>query len=129
MPAAAAISSRPASIWPLPPTCRSRWRRSRCFRPSLRSWPRLPHEDRRPCSPDHPPRPGGHRPHPDKPSPPNDCAMCTTSPKLVDVGRHPNIDLLVDSEVLEVEGQAGGFSLAAGGEPRPAGAPEGGGGG
>ena len=43
----------------------------------------------------------------DKTFPTNDCAMCTISPKLVETGRHLNIDVLVDTEVLKVDGQAG----------------------
>src|SRR3972149_11819320 len=50
---------------------------------------------------------GGHMAQLDKTFPTNDCAMCTISPKLVDVGRHPNIDLLVDTEGLQVEGRGG----------------------
>lgn len=37
----------------------------------------------------------------DKTFPTNDCAMCILSPKLVEVGRHLNIDLLTLSEVKE----------------------------
>ena len=33
----------------------------------------------------------------DKTFPTNDCSMCILSPKLVDVGRHPNIDLITYS--------------------------------
>ena len=43
---------------------------------------------------------GGHMAQLDKTFPTNDCAMCTISPKLVDAGRHPNIDLLVDTEAV-----------------------------
>ncbi|MDP7604260.1 MAG: FAD-dependent oxidoreductase, partial [Alphaproteobacteria bacterium] len=42
---------------------------------------------------------GGHMAQLDKTFPTNDCAMCTISPRLVDVGRHLNIELLTDSEV------------------------------
>jgi heterodisulfide reductase subunit A-like polyferredoxin len=33
--------------------------------------------------------------------------MCTISPKLVETGRHLNIQLMMDSEVMQVEGEAG----------------------
>jgi heterodisulfide reductase subunit A-like polyferredoxin len=61
---------------------------------------------------------GGHMAQLDKTFPTNDCAMCTISPKLVDVGRHPNIDLLVDTEVVRVDGQAGDFSVTVRRKPR-----------
>ena len=34
---------------------------------------------------------GGHMAQLDKTFPTNDCAMCTISPRLVEVGRHPDI--------------------------------------
>lgn len=61
---------------------------------------------------------GGHMAQLDKTFPTNDCAMCTISPKLVDVGRHRNIDLLVDTEVLAVDGQAGDFTVTLRRKPR-----------
>src|SRR5574341_679448 len=54
---------------------------------------------------------GGHMAQLDKTFPTNDCAMCTISPKLVEVGRHPNIEILTDTEVLDVSGQAGNFKV------------------
>src|SRR4030067_778318 len=53
---------------------------------------------------------GGHMAQLDKTFPTNDCAMCNISPKLVDTGRHTNIDILTDSDVLGVEGQGGNFT-------------------
>jgi len=50
---------------------------------------------------------GGHMAQLDKTFPTNDCAMCTISPRLVEVGRHPDIELLTDSEVVAVDGEAG----------------------
>ena len=47
----------------------------------------------------------------DKTFPTNDCAMCTISPKLVETGRHPNIQLMTNTEVLDVSGQAGNFTV------------------
>ncbi len=54
---------------------------------------------------------GGRMAQLDKTFPTNDCAMCTISPKLVEAGRHRNIELLVDTEVLGVEGEAGNLSV------------------
>ena len=54
---------------------------------------------------------GGHMAQLDKTFPTNDCAMCTISPKLVETGRHSNIDLHVDSDVIQVEGQPGDFTV------------------
>ncbi|HHH83712.1 MAG TPA: FAD-binding protein, partial [Chloroflexi bacterium] len=61
---------------------------------------------------------GGHMAQLDKTFPTNDCAMCTISPKLVETGRHLNIDVLVDREVLRVDGQAGDFTVTLRCKPR-----------
>src|SRR5512136_2777492 len=53
---------------------------------------------------------GGHMAQLDKTFPTNDCAMCTISPRLVETGRHPNITLMTDSEVIDVTGKAGNFT-------------------
>lgn len=45
----------------------------------------------------------------DKTFPTNDCAMCIISPKLVEVGRHLNINLITNSEVETLHGEAGNF--------------------
>ncbi|MFX1571194.1 MAG: FAD-dependent oxidoreductase [Promethearchaeota archaeon] len=47
----------------------------------------------------------------DKTFPTNDCAMCIVSPKLVETGRHQNIDLSINCEILDVEGEAGNFTV------------------
>jgi len=61
---------------------------------------------------------GGHMAMLDKTFPTNDCAMCTISPKLVEAGRHLNIDMMVDSEVLDVRGHAGDFTVRVRRKPR-----------
>jgi heterodisulfide reductase subunit A-like polyferredoxin len=61
---------------------------------------------------------GGHMAQLDKTFPTNDCAMCTISPKLVDTGRHLNIDLKVDTDVLKVEGEPGNFTVTLRHKPR-----------
>jgi len=61
---------------------------------------------------------GGKMAQLDKTFPTNDCAMCTISPKLVETGRHPNIQVMTDSEVLQVRGQAGDFRVQVRHKPR-----------
>ncbi|MBP8646405.1 MAG: CoB--CoM heterodisulfide reductase iron-sulfur subunit A family protein [Syntrophobacteraceae bacterium] len=46
----------------------------------------------------------------DKTFPTNDCSMCILSPKLVEAGRHLNIELMTLSEVVELTGEAGHFT-------------------
>ncbi len=47
----------------------------------------------------------------DKTFPTNDCAMCVISPKLVEAGRHLNIDLFTMTDVEKIEGEAGNFKV------------------
>ena len=47
----------------------------------------------------------------DKTFPTNDCSMCIISPKLVECGRHLNIDLLTMTDILAVTGEAGNFQV------------------
>jgi heterodisulfide reductase subunit A-like polyferredoxin len=47
----------------------------------------------------------------DKTFPTNDCSMCIISPKLVECGRHLNIDLLTMTEITDVTGEAGNFQV------------------
>jgi len=54
---------------------------------------------------------GGKMAQLDKTFPTNDCSMCTLSPKLVEVGRHMNIDLITGAEVTKVEGGKGNFRV------------------
>jgi len=61
---------------------------------------------------------GGHMAQLDKTFPTNDCAMCTISPRLVDVGRHTNIELITDSELLALEGEPGNFTATIKTHPR-----------
>ena len=53
---------------------------------------------------------GGKMAQLDKTFPTNDCSMCIVSPKLVEVGRHRNIELLTHSDVAALEGEAGNFT-------------------
>ena len=61
---------------------------------------------------------GGKMAQLDKTFPTNDCAMCTISPKLVETGAHPNIEILTNSEVLDIQGQAGDFKVRVQTAPR-----------
>src|SRR4030065_158836 len=47
----------------------------------------------------------------DKTFPTGDCSMCMISPKMVEVGRHVNIDILTLAEVMSVEGEPGDFKV------------------
>ena len=47
----------------------------------------------------------------DKTFPTNDCAMCTMAPRLVEIGRHKDIEILTLSEVQRVEGVPGNFTV------------------
>jgi NADH:ubiquinone oxidoreductase subunit E len=45
----------------------------------------------------------------DKTFPTNDCSMCILSPKLVGTGRHPNIEVITNSDVVGLSGTPGNF--------------------
>ena len=53
---------------------------------------------------------GGHMAQLDKTFPTNDCSMCTLAPKLVEAGRHLNIDMITNSELIGLEGEPGHFT-------------------
>ncbi|MBW2039730.1 MAG: CoB--CoM heterodisulfide reductase iron-sulfur subunit A family protein [Deltaproteobacteria bacterium] len=52
---------------------------------------------------------GGRMAQLDKTFPTNDCSMCILSPKLVECGRHPDIELLTYSELIALDGEPGNF--------------------
>lgn len=54
----------------------------------------------------------------DKTFPTNDCSMCILSPKLVEAGRHLNIQLMTMCDVRAVEGEAGRFTVTVHERPR-----------
>ncbi len=54
----------------------------------------------------------------DKTFPTNDCAMCTMAPRLVEIGRHRDIEILTLSDVEQIEGQAGNFAITIRRRPR-----------
>jgi len=47
----------------------------------------------------------------DKTFPTNDCSMCILSPKLVECGRHRNIEIITCADVLNVQGEPGNFTV------------------
>jgi len=52
---------------------------------------------------------GGHMAKFDKTFPTLDCAACILTPKMVQVGQHPNIELMTYSQVEELSGYVGNF--------------------
>ncbi|HDQ08677.1 MAG TPA: CoB--CoM heterodisulfide reductase iron-sulfur subunit A family protein [Methanoculleus sp.] len=54
---------------------------------------------------------GGRMSQLDKTFPTLDCSQCILTPKMVDVGRHPNIELMTYTEVENVEGYIGNFTI------------------
>ena len=54
---------------------------------------------------------GGNMPRLDKTFPTNDCAMCILSPKIVECGRHLNIDTITWADLEKISGTAGNFRV------------------
>lgn len=54
---------------------------------------------------------GGHMAMFDKTFPTLDCSACILTPKMFDVGAHPNVTLLSYSEVEQVDGYVGNFTV------------------
>src|SRR5512140_2100502 len=67
---------------------------------------------------DHSPAIGGRMAQLDKTFPTNDCAMCIMSPKLVETGRHLNIEIITTADLLEVKGEPGNFTAVIQQHPR-----------
>lgn len=61
---------------------------------------------------------GGSMAQLDKTFPTNDCAMCIMSPKLVEVGRHLNIEILTTAEIDSIRGAPGDFHVRVRTHPR-----------
>jgi len=47
----------------------------------------------------------------DKTFPTNDCAMCTMAPRLVEIGRHKDIEIITLADVEGIRGQPGNFTV------------------
>ncbi len=54
----------------------------------------------------------------DKTFPTNDCAMCTMAPRLVEIGRHKDIEIITLSDIEKIEGETGNFKLILNKKPR-----------
>ena len=54
---------------------------------------------------------GGHMAQLSETFPTLDCSQCILTPKMMEVGNHPNIELLTYSEVVEVDGYIGNFNV------------------
>jgi heterodisulfide reductase subunit A2 len=61
---------------------------------------------------------GGKMAQLDKTFPTNDCSMCIESPKFIECDRHPNIELMTYTEVTDVQGSAGNFTVTLNKKPR-----------
>jgi heterodisulfide reductase subunit A len=61
---------------------------------------------------------GGHMAQFDKTFPTLDCAACVLTPRMVEAGVHPNIELLTWSEVTSVTGYVGNFTATIKKKPR-----------
>ncbi|MBI5475345.1 MAG: CoB--CoM heterodisulfide reductase iron-sulfur subunit A family protein, partial [Ignavibacteriales bacterium] len=67
---------------------------------------------------DNKPSIGGVMAQLDKTFPTNDCAMCTMAPRLVEIGRHKDIEKITLSEVESITGHPGNFSVRLNKKPR-----------
>ncbi len=54
----------------------------------------------------------------DKTFPTNDCAMCTMAPRLVEIGRHKDIELITMADIESVSGGPGNFHIKVKKRPR-----------
>ena len=54
---------------------------------------------------------GGRMSQLDKTFPTNDCSMCMISPKLIEVDKHLNIEIITNSKIQSIEGETGNFNV------------------
>ena len=54
----------------------------------------------------------------DKTFPTNDCAMCTMAPRLVEIGRHKDIEVVTFADIENIRGKAGNFEVTINKRPR-----------
>lgn len=67
---------------------------------------------------DNKPAIGGVMAQLDKTFPTNDCAMCTMAPRLVEIGRHKDIEIITLSDIEKIEGEAGNYKIILNKKPR-----------
>jgi len=67
---------------------------------------------------DNKPSIGGVMAQLDKTFPTNDCAMCTMAPRLVEVGRHKDIEVISLADIESIRGVAGNFNVKITKRPR-----------
>ncbi len=67
---------------------------------------------------DHKPSIGGVMAQLDKTFPTNDCAMCTMAPRLVEIGRHKDIEVITLADIERIRGEAGNFEVEIRKRPR-----------
>jgi NADH:ubiquinone oxidoreductase subunit E len=60
---------------------------------------------------DNKPSIGGVMAQLDKTFPTNDCAMCTMAPRLVEIGRHDDIEIITLADIESVSGEPGNFKI------------------
>ena len=61
---------------------------------------------------------GGRMAQLDKTFPTNDCSLCILAPKMVEVFRNPNIELMTYHEVTGISGKPGNFDVTILKKPR-----------
>lgn len=54
---------------------------------------------------------GGHMAQLDKTFPTLDCSLCILSPRMADVGKHENIELITYADIEDISGYAGNFHV------------------
>src|SRR5271157_4364131 len=54
----------------------------------------------------------------DKTFPTNDCAMCTQAPRLVEIGKHKDIDIITLADIENFRGEPGNFTVTIKKRPR-----------
>ncbi len=61
---------------------------------------------------------GGRMAQLDKTFPTNDCSMCMISPKLIEVSKHLNIEIISYADIESVDGEEGNFTVTVKKRPR-----------
>lgn len=61
---------------------------------------------------------GGHMAQLDKTFPTLDCSICIEGPKMVDIRRHPNIEIIDYADLVSVNGYVGNFEVKISKNPR-----------